>query len=316
MSYLNALLADLREKRLWPVAAALVLALVAVPVLLGGKTGSAPPAPAAPLSAPVTQLAVYPAVSIQKSPTVSKLDGPARDPFTQQKLPSAAPSTSTTSTTTTPSGSTGSTGSSTSTPSSSSGGTGTSTTTTPALTPTPPGTLPTHPSKPAPPGLTAKQAYHVTISITNSAGGLDTIDPVVRLSPLPSQRQPLLVELGVLKGGRRVLFAVQPGTVVSGPGTCTPGPIDCEIISLGQDQTETISKQTGSDVVQVAQFAVTGIQADQYPSAAAADRARRTVSAFGSRLISKSTLSALSLFQYQPSLGALVDLRNVTIGGN
>ncbi len=66
----------------------------------------------------------------------------------------------------------------------------------------------------------------------------------------------------------------------------------------------------------MAQFAVTGIQADQYPSAAAADRARRTVSAFGNRLINKSTLNALSLFPYQPSLGAVVDLRNVTIGGN
>jgi hypothetical protein len=314
MSYLNALIADLREKRLWPVAVALLVALVAVPVLLGGKTSATPPAQVTPLSAPVTQIPGYPAVSIQKFPTVSKLDGPARDPFIQQKLPSAAaPSTSTTSTiTTTPTGTTGSGGSSAST----GAGTGAGTTTTPSVAPMPPSSLPAHPVKPAPPGLTARQAYHVTISITNSAGGLDTIDPVQRLSPIPSEKRPLLIELGVLKGGNRVLFAVQPGTVVSGPGTCTPGPIDCEILSLGQDQVEQLSMQTATAVVPVAQFAVTAIQADQYSSAAAATKARALVSSAGSRLLSASTLGALSLFQYQPGLGAVVDLRNLTIGGS
>jgi hypothetical protein len=313
MSYLNALVADLREKRLWPVAAALLVALVAVPLLLGGKTSATQPAQVTPPSAQVTPIAGYPAVSIQKSPTVSKLDGPARDPFSQQQLPSAAaPSTSTTSTT----ASTGTTGAGASNGSGAGASTGAGTTTTPSVAPTPPSPLPAHPAKPAPPGLTATQAYHVTISITNSAGGLDTIDPVQRLSLIPSEKRPLLVELGVLNGGRRVLFAVQPGTVVSGPGTCTPGPIDCEILSLGQDQVEQLSMQSATGVVSVAQFAVTAIRADQYSSAAAANKARRTASAAGSRLLSQSTLSALSLFQYQPSLGAVVDLRNVTIGGS
>jgi hypothetical protein len=39
-------------------------------------------------------------------------------------------------------------------------------------------------------------------------------------------------------------------------------------------------------------------------------------SAAGRRLLSTSTLSALSLFQYEPSLGAVVDLRNLTVGGS
>jgi hypothetical protein len=66
----------------------------------------------------------------------------------------------------------------------------------------------------------------------------------------------------------------------------------------------------------VDQFAVTAITADHYPSAAAAAKARRKVSAAGSHLLSQSTLSALSLFRYEPSLGAVVDLRDLTIGGN
>ena len=40
----------------------------------------------------------------------------------------------------------------------------------------------------------------------------------------------------MLKGGKQVLFAVQQGAAVSGPGTCTPGPIDCEILALAPGQ--------------------------------------------------------------------------------
>jgi hypothetical protein len=154
----------------------------------------------------------------------------------------------------------------------------------------------------------------VSLSITNASGGLNTIDPLKRLSVLPSTRQPLLVELGVLKGGSRVLFAIQPGTVVSGPGTCTPGPIDCEILSLGQDQTEGVSVQSTGGPVSVALFAVTGVTASDYSSAAAADKARRQESSAGRQALDASSLDALSLFRYEPSVGAVVDLRNLTAG--
>jgi hypothetical protein len=156
----------------------------------------------------------------------------------------------------------------------------------------------------------------VTLAITNPAGGLDTIDPLERLSSLPSEQQPLMTELGVLQGGQRVLFAVQPGTVVNGPGDCTPGPIDCEVLSLGQDQTESLSMQSSSGVTSVALFAVTDIKVDDYPTAAGAAAARRNESAAGRKLLNQSSLSALSLFRYEPSLGVVVDLRNLTVGGN
>jgi hypothetical protein len=164
--------------------------------------------------------------------------------------------------------------------------------------------------------LTARQSYHVTLSITNTAGGVDRLDPLKRLSVLPSDQQPRLVDLGVLNGGRRVLFVVQPGTIVAGPGTCTPGPIDCELLSLAQNQTEDVSMQSPAGVVSVAQFAITAITTDEHSSAAAANTLRRRESAAGRRLLNDSTLSALSLFQYKPSLGAVVDLRNLTVGGS
>jgi hypothetical protein len=112
-----------------------------------------------------------------------------------------------------------------------------------------------------------------------------------------------------------VLFVVEPGTVVSGAGTCTPGPIDCEILSLNPGQTEGISKQTASGGAPVALFSVNSISADQFPSAAAATKARETASDIGRELLNHSPLSAISLFQYDPSVGAVVDLRNLTVGG-
>jgi hypothetical protein len=144
---------------------------------------------------------------------------------------------------------------------------------------------------------------------------LNTIAPLERLRVIPSTSQALLVELGVLKGGNRVLFAVQPGTLVSGPGTCIPGPIDCEILSLAQDQTEALGEQTPGGAVQVALFAITGITAADHPTLAAANKARDASSAAGRALLDNSTSSALALFRYEPSIGAVVDLRNLTIGG-
>jgi hypothetical protein len=153
----------------------------------------------------------------------------------------------------------------------------------------------------------------VAIQVSNSSGGLNLIDPVERLSPIPNQSQPRLVELGVQQGGARVLFAVLPGTVVTGAGTCTPGPIDCEVLSLAPNQAEVVSTQSGT---QVGEFAVTGISARQHPSVAAANQARNDANPAGSTLLAHAALPALSLFQYEPSVGAVVDLRNLTVGGN
>ncbi len=92
-----------------------------------------------------------------------------------------------------------------------------------------------------------------------------------------------------------------------------PGPIDCQILSLAPSQTETLSSASGS--VSHVLLAVTALTAARYPSASAARRARRTASAIGRKLLNGSSLSALSLFQYDPVAGAVLDLRNVTIGG-
>jgi hypothetical protein len=306
MSFTN-IISDLREKRLWPVAALLLVALVAIPLLL---STSSPPAPAratpAVLGAVVTAPGTaVPAVSLSTSAQVSRLTGKARDPFTQQATPVVVlPPTNTNTTTTAPPPPNGGGGGG-------GGGGGKSTQVSDLETVT----KKTPPKKPVN-GLSPTQSYHVVISITNALGGFDRIDPLERLGGVPSNHQPLLVYIGVLQGGKRVLFAVAPGAVLSGPGTCTPGPIDCEILSLGLDQIEGLSTHAGTSVVPAAEFAVTTIDANQHPSVAAANKARGTVSAAGRALLAKWALPALSLFPFESSVGAVVDQRDLTVGGS
>jgi hypothetical protein len=313
MSFVERILGDLREKRLWPLAVLLLAALVAAPVLLSKGSSSPPQVAQAPAASQSAAPAGLPVVSSSSAPSGGRLRGSARNPFNQlvhgatssvaSAISASRGSTATAGapTTTTPSSGTSSTASS----------TGTSTTTTTTTTTT----IPTGTPKPPPPGLAATQSYEVKLAITDSSGGVDTISPLERLSILPSKQQPLLVELGVLKGGDRVLFAVQPGAIVSGAGSCIPGPIDCEILSLPQDQTATLGERSSNGIQTVALFAVTGIRAADHGSVADANKARQAASEAGQALLGASTSNALSLFQYEPSLGALVDLRNLTVGG-
>ena len=321
MSVPRNMLKELLERKLWPIALVLIIALVAVPVLLTKEAPTdivTPPTGPLPYSSGTT----LPAISVQTTPGNSKLTGKGRNPFTPQQVATTTTTAAVVPTTTT----TASTGASTGTATVSAGAGSSSTASGPSSAPATPAPAPVTsstpttttpaPSTPASTGLTATQSYHVSLAITTSGGGVNTIDPLERLSILPSKQQPMLVELGVLQGGHSVLFAVEPGTVVSGAGTCTPGPIDCEIVTLNPGQTEGISKQAGSGSTPVALFSVNSITVDQHPSVAAANQARQTASDVGRELLSRSPLSALSLFQYDPSVGAVVDLRNLTVGGS
>jgi hypothetical protein len=335
MNILKGIVTELRERRLWPVAVALLIGLVAVPVLLSKSPSSSASTQVPPAggSGPSGH-----SVSVKLAGNPSDaLHGKTRDPFAQQHgatattpaggVPAGAGSSvspaSTGTSASVSAGSSPSTGSSlggSNVGGSSSGGGSSSSVTSgggssssaPASSTAP--ATPKRATKPVPTGLSATEAYRVALSITNPAGGVQPIDPLVRLTPLPSLQQPLLVELGVLKGTSHVLFAVQPGAVVSGPGACIPGPVDCEILSLAPGQTESLA-QSGSPQAATL-FQITDLSVDRYATAAQASRARANVSRAGSQLLAGSTSSTLALFQYDPALGAVVDLRNLTVGGN
>lgn len=327
MNILSGPISDLREKRLWPIAVALLAALIAVPLLLMKPS----PAPSTPVAAQpssagaasVPPVSGLPAVSLSTGTSHARLTGPGRDPFRQRGFPVtspiAAPGSGTGAGAGGKTGSTGSvssgSGSTTGPGASTTSGTGTSTTGTSTGTSTSPEVTPAPQPETTPNTLAATDTYRVKLALTNPSGNLNTLDGVQRLSVLPSKQQPALIELGVLRGGHRVLFALTPGTSVSGKGTCTPGPIDCEVLSLAPNQIENLSVNGGSGDTSLGSFAVTGIKVDHHPSAAAATKARQRVSADGRALLKSLTSPVLDLFQYKPGLGTLIDLRNLHVGG-
>jgi hypothetical protein len=181
---------------------------------------------------------------------------------------------------------------------------GTTTSTSRPLAPTTP--------RPAASGLLAGQHYAVTLAVTDQSGGFITVDPFERLGAIPSDAQPWLVQLGVLDGGKRVLFAVAPSATPSGPATCVPGPLDCEVLSVAPGQDETVAGPNGNPVT----FQITGISAMTDASAAAAAKARTTADAAGTTTVRAWQPTALALFPYVPSRGVVVDERNLIVGGN
>lgn len=341
MSFLNGVVAEFRRRRLWPVALILLAAIVAVPVLLSRQPAT--PQVKVPARPPLSGAAV-PVLSVSNGVSQTLLTGRERDPFagsattatttaaagatttaaasasaptggtTTSKLASSANSPASTGVGfATSSASTSGTPSAPSASFSSSGTGGSSGTVSPPLAA--PATQPPAPAPPkAPASLGPRQSYHVALSVTDGSGGVTSLDPVKRLSLLPSGAQPLAVELGVLQGGKKVLFAALPGTQPSGDGDCTPSPTDCQIFALARDQVETFSAGSGESQNVVAQLAVAGITVDTHPTAAAGARARRAVSAAGQKELAAANLDALSLFAYRQRLGALLDLSNLTVG--
>jgi hypothetical protein len=315
---LESIKSDLLSRRMLPLLVGVAVALVgaAAYALSASSSGGANPSPVPSVSPPalstlnVAVASVNPHAALAETPGGKRYQsqGSTRNPFAPLTQPPASKS-GTTGPSSTSSGSS-STGSS---ASGSAGTGGSSTGSNPGASTPPPPPLPK--AKPIHVGLTSTQSYSVALSLTTAAGGLDTVDSLKRLSVLPNEQQPSLVYLGVLQGGRDALFVVQPGTVVSGPGTCIPGPTDCEILSLAQEQIESLAVSTGAGASSVALFAVNAIAVDGHASVAVSNRVRHEVSAAGRSLLAASTLPALPLFEYQPALGAVVDLRSLAVGG-
>jgi hypothetical protein len=155
----------------------------------------------------------------------------------------------------------------------------------------------------------------VQISVSRSDGGLES-RALARLAPLPDAAHAGLIEIGVLQGGRRVLFARLADTTLVGPARCIPGPVDCELVSLAPGQRETVSVHPANSGPVSTDFAVTGIDVRDLGSRGQADRARAQVDAAGEHRLSQAVLPALGLFEYRAALDAVVDLRNLFVGDN
>ncbi len=303
MSFLKNVLHDLVEKRLWPVAIALVAALVAVPIVLGGSSSSSetPATDVAAVTAPnglanhrdvareqVVSLEEQAAGKVQRS-------GKVRDPFVQHHQPKPIKlAVVKTTTATPPAGSQG--GSSPAT-----GGTGD---TTPSTTPAAP-TTPTDPKKPE---STSVDAYRVKLSF-GEVGAQKSYDNVARLTPLPSSDNPFFVYLGLADDQKSAIFLINADAVPNGDGSCKPSHDDCQQIVLRAGDTEFFDLQSGTAGVVQYQLDLKSIKKYKAASKASAAKAHARESKAGRETLRQLVAddpTALSSWDFSKNLGLLV----------
>lgn len=246
---------DLREKRLWPVAAGLLAAALAIPVVMlkPASSGSAP----TPVVAKPAQPATLPAVEVDSSPTHgSKLDTfSQRDPF---KPMSDLKKPASTSTTSTPSSSSSSPAQS----ASATGGSGGSggggagaggSAPSPRTSTSSPVTTPSSPSSQSNTTTTTPvKWFRYTADISfGQEGALKTLKSVADFTLLPDDKTAAVVFMGVSNDAKSAIFFVaDPAFTPAGEGECNDKQ-DCRFIKLGLDpkkNEETFTSLDGSVV--------------------------------------------------------------------
>ena len=342
ISHVRNLVQDLVERRLWPVALLLAVALAAVPVVLGrggGDAASTAALPAAPAAGAGTGTAEKAQITIDTSvPAVRDRAGRLRNPFkspasaapkvtaaagdSPSSDASAATGDSTSAATSPPSPDSGSaaTGSSgtTSTGSSGSGSTstGTSDTTTGGTGTTKPKTTPkTKTTTTAPTAEDTTDTYHVSVRFGVDGGKLTTIRDIARLSPLPSVTDPFFVYLGVLKvstsNTKRAVFIVSSDATPNGEGACHPTKQDCEAVELTVGQTAYFDSTAPDGKVTQYQLQLAGIHKTVVKSEAKASAAIARHSVAGAELLRDGathkvrSAAAARAYRYLPGAGLL-----------
>jgi hypothetical protein len=234
--------ADLRDRRLWPVAALLLLALVAVPVVLvkpaeEAPTQAATPTPASSPGDPLAKQSMVKAFEAKPLVAISKLDQfTAKDPF--KPLEQLKPLSASNVVAVTQNGSGASGGSS--------GGGATAPSSGGGSSPPSSGIMPTPGgggggTKPTPP---KKFTYVVDLSFRDGKD-IQRFHSFDRLGMLPSETSPLLVYLGVDGTGSQAAFLVDSTLTASGEGQCRPSASSCGVVYLEPGEKETFTDGQG-----------------------------------------------------------------------
>jgi hypothetical protein len=222
---------QLVQRRLWPVAIALVAGLAAVPLMLAKdpEPAPAPPAPAADKND--GELATQPIVSLASAdqPTKRrKVLGSAKNPFRVDPPKTDAPSTS---------------GGGSSADPAPAGGQPDTAPSGPGADSVPSGGAPVDPAPvdpvtPVEPAAPAKR--YAPEELTVRFGSADAVErrSVTKLDPLPSAELPVLIYMGVLADGKTAEFLLDAGVKAIGDGECAPSPDACETIRLRVGETE------------------------------------------------------------------------------
>lgn len=273
---------DLRDKRLWPVALVLVLAIVAIPVLLTKSAAAPPPeaqvgsVPQPPSERVTVTLAGDDAASSGAGSSLERFS--EGDPFTPPSAIAKA------------------VGSSASATLSSSGGAKDGGSAGGKQGGAPDATAPDEPVRVAPPQTrteTAEYEYVADLTFWNGERRR-TLRGVRKLDMLPDQSAPVLIFMGTAGDGGNAVFLVDSTLKAAGEGRCVPSDANCAYVHVGPGAEHIFTTEEG-DSYRLRVDEIRRVEA----SAAAARRSAASSSARG---------GAVRRFE----LPALVDLIAVT----
>jgi len=298
---MRSLQRDLFERRLWPLAIVLVVAIVAVPLLLHShraRAAVAPPAPAATGKsvAPAKAAGHHASTSAhhRKVPTST-----TRSPFATADVTAAGGTSTNSMTSTTATTSSSSPSPAAAVSSSATDGSSTSDSSTPATTATPTATTPvvttpvtTTPVTTTPvttPATKTSTKVHVTLYSVGlrigAAGHPSTHRNIALYTPLPSERDPQLMFMGTTDHERDAVFATGAAVGLfrrsgrrSDGASCHPTDKDCALIAVPAGRSVGLGYVSSDGVTRTLILRLTGIssRAITSPSAIKAALARHS----------------------------------------
>jgi hypothetical protein len=223
---------ELREKRLWPIALVLVLAIVAVPALLT-KSAAQPPA-AAPV---VAESEADERIAVQLDGEDAAAGGSLLDKF-QEGDPFTPPAAIAKRSDTATATSASVTGPTSGAPT---GGGGGGDDGGPPSSPAPDGPAPAPPTT-----RTETSEYEYVVDATFWNGDRRrAIRGLRKLDMLPSQRAPVLIFMGTVGDGGNAVFLVDSTLRPAGEGRCVPGPANCVYVHLGPGSEHAFTTEAG-----------------------------------------------------------------------
>ncbi|HKP21372.1 MAG TPA: hypothetical protein VJT68_07635 [Thermoleophilaceae bacterium] len=232
---------DLQQKRLAPVAIALLVGLVAIPVVLAKPAEDAAPAPVPRVSAAQREnadraLAALSQVKLGDEKVGSGSTLGVFDPKNPFKAPRGAIKKQVASSggAAGPGSASGPSSNSGSTNGGSSGGTTSGGTTTTTGGTTGGGTT------------TTTTVYKYVVDVTFEANGRTRhIKGLEKLDMLPSQQSPLLIFMGVTANGGNAVFMVDSTLKAAGEGKCKPSASQCAFAYIGAGSEYMFSNESG-----------------------------------------------------------------------
>jgi hypothetical protein len=240
---------DLREKRLWPVAVVLVLALIAVPVLIAKPAEEPGPAPVVAAKADAAkreQLAALAKVKLGEEETGKGSTLGVFDPANPFSPPKGTMKKKDSDGGGSGSGSGGGgadkSGGTTASDDKTDDGSTTGGGTTGGTSPDTGGTGGT----PDTGGGTTTTVYKYVVDVNLSVNGRRRhIEGLEKLDMLPSDRSPLLIFMGVTAKGADAVFLVDSSLEAAGEGRCKPSAAECSFAYIGAGSEYVFTEEDG-----------------------------------------------------------------------